>query len=142
MVVEAPAREILNDVSFKTRRSYASIIGTVPWYLEVTGLKVDRGRFITDLDIKSSKNICSLGRSVARDLFLYEEPIGREIKIGTQYYRVVGIMKDKTVKAPKEDQPVLDFNRAIFTRDFQSFAHPSLAEPADPARAQAVFLCL
>ena len=114
VVVEAPAREILEDISHKYRRAYTRIIGTVPWYTEIAGLEVARGRFITDLDMKQSKNICVLGKGIARELFLYEEPLGEEIKVSTQYYTVVGLMKDKASKAAKEGQPTEDFNRLIY----------------------------
>jgi putative ABC transport system permease protein len=114
VVVEAPAREILEDVSYKYRRAYARLVGTVPWYTEIAGLEVARGRFVTDLDMKQSKNICVLGKGIARELFLYEEPLGREIKVSTQYYTVVGLMQDKATKPAKEGQPAVDYNRTIF----------------------------
>ncbi|MHC4943939.1 MAG: ABC transporter permease [Planctomycetota bacterium] len=113
VVVEAPCREIREDVYYKQRRGNALVVGTVPWYSEITRFHVERGRFVTDLDIKNSKNICVLGKGIARELFLYEEPLGKEVKIQTQYYRVVGIMEDKATKPSKEGQEVLEYNRLI-----------------------------
>jgi putative ABC transport system permease protein len=114
VVVEAPAREIRQDVFRNTRRSYARILGTVPWYMEVSGVKVAEGRFISDMDLKTSKNVCVLGKGIARDLFLYEDPLGKEIKISTQYYRVVGIMAEKAAKPGGEGKVAVDYNRSLY----------------------------
>lgn len=114
VIVEAPSREILEDVSYKHQRAYARVIGTVPWYPEISGFHVSRGRFVTDLDIKSSKNVCMLGRGIARTLFLYEEPLGKEIKVQSGYYRVVGIMEDKASQVGGEGKPSVDFNNLVF----------------------------
>ncbi len=114
VVVEAPAREIREDVKYKSRRMFATILGTVPWYREVSGLEVARGRFITDLDIKDCRNICVLGKDVARSLFYYEEPIGKEVKISTQYYSVVGIMEERGAGISKEGEETADYNSMVF----------------------------
>ena len=107
VVVEAPCRELRQDVLYKQRRVYTLVVGTVPWYPEIVGYHTSRGRFITDLDIKESRNICVLGKGIARELFYYEEPLGREIKISDQYYSVVGIMEDKSIG------PLQDVQQAI-----------------------------
>ena len=69
----------------------------------VTQLKVDRGRFLTDADIKHMNNVCVLAAEVANVLFPYEDPIGRRIYlVETQhqdYYEVVGVLKHRNATA-------------------------------------------
>ncbi|MBU0754074.1 MAG: ABC transporter permease, partial [Planctomycetes bacterium] len=114
VVVEAPCRELRQDIFYKQRRVYTMVVGTVPWYPDIVGYHVSRGRFVTDLDMKESRNICILGKGIARELFFYEEPLGREIKISDQYYRIVGIMEDKSTQPAKEGRAAVDYNRTIF----------------------------
>jgi len=114
VVVEAPSREIRQDAFYRTQQSYARIIGTVPWYPEISGFNLERGRFITELDMKTSENICVLGKTITRSLFLYEDPMGKEIKISSGYYKVVGLMEEKAAQAANDGKPGIDYNNMIF----------------------------
>jgi len=71
------------------------VIGTVPEYLDLMDWSVSKGRFITPIDQKKTANICVLGYTVATKLFGFYEPIGSDVKVGNEYYRVVGILKPR-----------------------------------------------
>jgi len=114
VVVEAPLREILKDVYYKTRRTAPLVVGTVPWYTEISRFNIGKGRFLTDLDLKTSNNICVLGKKAARDLFLYEDPLGKDIKIDQQYFSIVGVMEDKSARVDQENQNTTDYNNMVF----------------------------
>ena len=53
-----------------------------------------RGRFICDLDIHRYENVCVLGEEMARSLFFFRDPVGEHIRIGSNAYRVVGVVKE------------------------------------------------
>src|SRR4030095_15276169 len=54
---------------------------------------VGRGHFITDTDIRERSNICILGQDLVHALFLYEDPLDKELKINGKPLRVVGVME-------------------------------------------------
>ena len=70
-----------------------------PEYAEVTRLAVDRGRFLSDADIDRKRNYCVLAAEVAERLFPYGEPVGKEVMIDDDFYKVVGVMKPRAASA-------------------------------------------
>jgi putative ABC transport system permease protein len=93
--VIVPVREIRKDVRFLDRRANGRILGTVPWLQEVMNRSIARGRFLASEDVRASAAVCVLGSGVASQLFLFEEPLGALVKLGSEYFRVIGIMSDR-----------------------------------------------
>ncbi len=98
--VIVPMRAIRRDIRYNTRRVDGQVIGTVPWYPEIAKSRVQAGRFINAVEMQSAKNVCVLGAGIADKLFSYENPLGNAIKVGGDYYRVVGIMQEKSTVNP------------------------------------------
>ncbi len=97
--VVVPMKSMDKDVYFGARRLSTHIVGTVPWYPDIANFHTARGRFITFTDMSGKKNICVLGEGIAKKLFTYMDPLRKEVKIGPDYYTVVGIMEQRaTVK--------------------------------------------
>jgi putative ABC transport system permease protein len=90
-----PIREIRRRFAFGGRLVDGRLVGCTPEYAEVTRLEVDRGHFITDAEIHAKQNHCVLAAQTARELFPFEDPIGRSIHVEEAYYVVVGVMKHK-----------------------------------------------
>ena len=88
-----PAVEFHN----KNRKLEGRLVGTTPDYADVTRLKVDRGRFLSDAD--GDRNYCVLAAEVADTLFPYGEPIGQAVQVGKSFYTVVGVMRPRTASA-------------------------------------------
>jgi len=105
--VVVPMKIMDKDVYFHSRRVSPSVVGTVPWYPDIANFHVakDGGRFITLTDMSRKKNVCVLGEGVAKKLFTYLNPLGKRVKIGPDYYSVVGIMEGRASekKGAQED---------------------------------------
>jgi putative ABC transport system permease protein len=69
------------------------LFGVTPDYEFVLSQFVGRGRFITDVDLYEKSNVVVVGVDVVKALFPYEDPLGKEIKIGGNPFRVVGVME-------------------------------------------------
>src|SRR5579862_6545373 len=66
----------------------------------MNGLKIAKGRFISNLDNERYENICVLGADTAETLFPVVDPVGRTIRIDEgQYFRVVGVTERKASSA-------------------------------------------
>jgi len=95
-VQEAVGMRDMRSPLFSTsgRELDVRVIATEPEFLHVTRSHMKRGRFLHWLDAEDRKTVCVLGRDAARQLFRYEDPIGRSVQIASQWYRVVGILEN------------------------------------------------
>lgn len=93
--VLAPGRIIRNHVWNATRRVDAEIIGVVPWYLDIRKLAITEGRFFTDIEFDGYVNVCVIGTSVADRLFPLSTPINHNVRIGSDYYKVIGVVESE-----------------------------------------------
>ena len=89
-------RKIAETVRFKEKQTETPLIfGTTPEYNFTLSQYVGEGRFISDFDVSERRNVAVLGRDVVKALFEdYRDPIGEQIKIGGNIFRIVGVMED------------------------------------------------
>jgi putative ABC transport system permease protein len=72
-----------------------SIIGCMTSYLQVRNYSIDSGVFFTDEDIRARRRVAVLGSYVVDQVFPGENPVGREMKIGTLRVKIIGVLKSK-----------------------------------------------
>ncbi|KAA3614484.1 MAG: hypothetical protein DWQ01_01925 [Planctomycetota bacterium] len=87
-----PVRQLQQEIRVGDRVLNPRVMGTTPDYIEVTGRIIAQGRFLSAQDEASAQNVCVIGYEIARYLFPFEDPINQDIKIGAEYYRVVGTL--------------------------------------------------
>jgi len=95
-----PMREITREVrreDFAVRAG--QIIGCTPEYFSINRLAISRGRLLTDADLADLENVVVLAHRVAETLFPIRDPIGRAVRIGSEFYVVVGIVAPRTASA-------------------------------------------
>jgi putative ABC transport system permease protein len=90
-----PIREAMQQVRRQDQAMTARIVGCTADYLSLNHLQLARGRFITDRDQERFDNVCVLAWETAERLFRYEEPIGQAVRIGPQFYTVVGVLRPR-----------------------------------------------
>jgi putative ABC transport system permease protein len=91
-----PMRIIRENVRFDRTELPCQVIGTLPFYSEVTGAAVVRGRFLAHLDEQHQENVCVITTGLARRLFPTEDPLKHSVKIDAFYYRVIGIVQERS----------------------------------------------
>ena len=69
------------------------IYGTTPFFLEYGQAEVVVGRFLSEEDDVMKNNVCVISTTLASELFAYQNPLTNEIKAGSSYYRVVGLIR-------------------------------------------------
>ncbi len=92
-----PVRIIRENVRFAQNSLPCQVIGTMPFYTEVVGVDVVRGRFLTDMDERNHDNVCVLTVGLAQRLFPYQDPLEQAVKVDMFYYRVVGLVREKNM---------------------------------------------
>ncbi len=104
VTVVVPGRIMREYVWNISRRVDCEIMGTVPWYPQMRNHHVARGRFFSDEEMEDKANVCVLGAEMVKVLFPLDSPLGRHIRIGSDYYAVIGVMEPGG-KGPKTDEP-------------------------------------
>ncbi len=92
-----PMRIIRETARFDQNEHPCQVIGTLPFYPEVVGVDILRGRFISAPDELYQNNVCALTASLANRLFPYQDPLKSAIKIADVYYQVIGIVRERNM---------------------------------------------
>jgi putative ABC transport system permease protein len=94
-----PMRVFTQEVSYLERKYDARLVATTAQYAEVHEFDehqvVETGRFLTEDDDRKMSNVCVLGSDIARRLFPFDNPIGKTVRLGSQFYEIVGVLKDR-----------------------------------------------
>ena len=78
-----------------TEKPDALRYGATPGYLEAMGIPIRRGRGFTDADREGAVPVALVNETMARSLWVGEDPVGRRIQIGNHPWKtVVGVVGD------------------------------------------------
>jgi len=82
-------------VKYGNRRRNTTIIGTTHSFQSVRQLYVDIGSFVSDADVAGYRNVVVIGRTVKKELFGSDNPLGKFVNVSGTKFRVIGIMEHK-----------------------------------------------
>ena len=108
----APVRVFELEAQANGRRAAVVAVGTTRSYREATRVELADGRFLADLDVADRKRVAVLGAGVARALFPLGGPVGETVRIGGDWFEVVGVLRSRA--SPRGRGQVLnsrDLNR-------------------------------
>ena len=94
-----PIREIRKQIRFMNRYLDGRVVGTTADYLEFNLLEMEKGRFLTAADNEKVQNYAVLASETAKSLFPYENPLEKSVKLGSDYYKVIGVTKNRASSA-------------------------------------------
>lgn len=64
-------------------------------YSKIKNIAAQYGSFITDEDVRARTKVAVIGPTTATNFFGSENPLGRDIKVGNVFLRVVGVAESK-----------------------------------------------
>jgi putative ABC transport system permease protein len=82
-------------VRYLGRERDVAVFGVGPAFSDLRNMHVDVGSFIREDDLTSRRRVCVLGRTVVKELFGDENPLGKPIRIAEGRFRVIGVMEQK-----------------------------------------------
>lgn len=97
-------------------------------YLLLNGYEIEYGRSLNRLDVESGRNVAVIGSDVAEKFFSgrKEKALEQVIRVGSNKYRVIGIMKEKGSSAflQMDNVIITSYNniRRLYTNPNQSFS--------------------
>jgi putative ABC transport system permease protein len=92
-----------------------AISGVNEDYPEVANHTVDRGRFISRIDLQHRRKVAVLGQEIVDELNLGADPIGKEVYIGSLPVTVIGVMEERgqALGRNRDDLAFLPFDAAL-----------------------------
>lgn len=82
-------------VTYLNQNKSATLIACTPGYVEFGSARVASGRFFTMSESDSLARVAVLGSKIAKQLFGNQDPLGQELKIGKNKFRVIGVMQEQ-----------------------------------------------
>ena len=61
----------------------------------ISNVRLKYGRFLSSTDMHYKRGICVVDEKLVRDLFGFDDPLGQDIKIASDYYQVVGVVTEQ-----------------------------------------------
>ena len=94
-----PIREIRKQIRYLGRSIDGRVVGTTSEYADFNHLTIATGRFLSPSDNQRFENYAVLASETAKALFPYEDPRGKSVKLGSDYYTVVGVTRERASSA-------------------------------------------
>jgi len=82
-------------ISYRSRNTSSSIVGTTEGFLGVRSFEINQGRFLNDLDQRSNALVAVVGSTLADSLFDEQNPLGKQIRIKGISFEIIGVLEKK-----------------------------------------------
>ncbi|MFZ5364462.1 MAG: ABC transporter permease [Patescibacteria group bacterium] len=93
---------------WRERKYDGTYVGTTASYPQVHDTKIEKGRFFNEDEEKDLARVVILGYDVAEELFGENDPIGKNIKIKKEQFKIIGVAEKKGTQM-FENQDALSF---------------------------------
>ena len=110
----APVRTASEQIANGERRAEATLLATTPSFARTEELALARGRFVADADVSDAKRVIVLGHELRELLFPYDEPVGSGVRIGGEWYSVVGALEPRELSRQGGRMSGRNLNRVAF----------------------------
>jgi putative ABC transport system permease protein len=116
--IQKVSPEILIDtyiIKNAFRRS-AKLVGVENNYFDISGFQLSEGKFFNDEHIEKGKPVCIIGKGIKSKFFSKENPIGKKIKLGNHWLKVVGVLEERHIsKKSISNLGIRDYNMDVYT---------------------------
>jgi putative ABC transport system permease protein len=84
-----------SQVVYGNKNWNTSIQGVGEDYPKIRNWAIESGVFFTRSHVNSAAKVCVVGVRIVENLFNYEDPVGKVIRIGKIPFTVIGVLKEK-----------------------------------------------
>jgi ABC-type antimicrobial peptide transport system permease subunit len=105
----SPVINASGQVIYLDQNTSTSVRGVYPAYQTIQNLVIAQGAWFTDADEQMATPVAVIGATTASDLFTDPtvSPIGQNIRIGAQVFRIVGVLQAKGSQGPGNQDDVI-----------------------------------
>jgi len=116
--IEAVSPEIIFETEFIRSGFMRSgkLIGVSREYFDINNFSFEKGSAFTDLQIKEAEPVCVIGSDVEARFFAGESALGKSIKAGNIWFRVVGVLDKMDLNTENiQNLGIRNYNLDIYT---------------------------
>jgi putative ABC transport system permease protein len=95
-----PVHDVDKWIWFKSRRIEAKVRGVTPEYFERLNLQPMLGRKLTNDDDTGRRRVCVVRARMLREALYMGDPLELDLKVGSDYFHVVGVLPDQEFQSP------------------------------------------
>jgi putative ABC transport system permease protein len=110
----APVRTASEQITNGERLAEATVVATTPSFARTEELALAGGRFLADADVADAKRVIVLGHELSELLFPYDEPVGSGVRIGGEWFSVVGMLEPRELSRQGGRMSGRNLNRVAF----------------------------
>ncbi|MBU0671692.1 MAG: ABC transporter permease, partial [Candidatus Margulisbacteria bacterium] len=101
---------------YQNRNWSTSVTGTSVDYLGLRNVQIDTGRFFTAAEANAKAKVVLLGKTVAKELFSDQNPVGQSIRINRISFNVIGLLPEQGAAGWRnlDDQIMMPVKTAMF----------------------------
>ena len=118
-----------------------SVQGVAPSYASSHAMVPDVGRFFIEEENQKRARVAAIGRTVARELFAEQNPIGETIKINRVAFQVIGLLPEKGANSFRDQDdviliPVFTAMHRLLGKDYVDSIDIEISDPAKTESVQ------
>jgi putative ABC transport system permease protein len=116
--VNAVSPEVHSDESiiYKKKSVTGQFTGVDQHFFEIYNLLLSDGKYFNEHQHKTGAQVCIIGYNVAVKLFPTENPIGKYVKCGSLWLKVVGVLESRlTEESQRTSLQIDNFNYNVYT---------------------------
>ena len=91
-------------VIYQNKNWTTSVSGVSYNYLDVNNWSMKSGRFLSEKNVQNRERVAGVGKTVVKNLFCDEDPVGAEIRVKNIPFRIIGVLNSKGSGAMGNDQ--------------------------------------
>ena len=91
-------------VIYQNKNWTTSVSGVNANYLDVNNWSMKSGRFLSEKNVQNRERVAVVGKTVVKNLFGDEDPVGKEIRVKNIPFRIIGVINSKGSGAMGNDQ--------------------------------------
>jgi putative ABC transport system permease protein len=96
-------------------KTTAKFTGVTPDFFRIFALELQEGDMFNDEQLKDGKAVCIIGPVLKSKFFPTENAVGKDIKCGPIWLRVIGVLKKREISQSSIDNlGVSDYNNSIY----------------------------
>ena len=97
------------------RRS-SKLVGVEPAYFDVANFELRSGDMFSEKQLEMGMGVCIIGSGIQSKFFSREDPIGKRLKVGNQWLKVIGVLKERYISEKAiENLGIRDYNMDVYT---------------------------
>lgn len=115
--IEKVSPEILVEtyiIKGGTRRS-AKLVGVTPSFFQIANFSLAQGKLFNPDQMLKGEPVCIIGKGIQVKFFSDENPIGKMIKCGPHWMKIIGVLDERLIsKASIDNLGIRDYNMDVY----------------------------